>query len=331
MAIKSLSHFPLLMAVLMLSACASGGARTTSEVDKTSTMNPALKTTAIDRSMESALAAAEASGDKQEILLILERVYVRNPKDPIVATRYARALREDDQINASIRILQPFTTGANKNVEAVTEMAMTQLALGDFPSAETFAKDAIDMNPKNARAFLALGTAQDAQNKHQEAEVSFRNGMKYWQGDASPIMNNLALNLASQGHLEESLALIEKAQALSPGRMDLERNRRIIATLIETTDPRPPAPNAKPASVPTTKPKPSASSSSEKRGDAKILDLSPKPQAAKTAKNKPVESKPAKKAEEKSAAPQEPPADNINGQANGVTKMKTNIKLKPLN
>ena len=59
--------------------------------------------------------------------------------------------------------------------------------------------------------------------------------MKHWKGDSTPILNNLALNLASQGHLEEALSLIEKAQKMAPGRMDLERNRRIIATLLETT------------------------------------------------------------------------------------------------
>ena len=75
----------------------------------------------------------------------------------------------------------------------------------------------------------------DAQKKHQAAEVAFREGLEHWQGDSTPILNNLALNLASQGHLEEALSLIEKAQQLSPSRMDLERNRRIIATLIETT------------------------------------------------------------------------------------------------
>lgn len=335
---KFFSLFSLLLAVAVLSACASGGAKPTTTATKTSTMNPALKTAAIDRTLEKALADAEASGNNQEILSILERVYVRNPKDPIVATRYARSLRNDDQVNASMRILQPFSTGANKNVEAITEMAMTQLSLGDFASAEKFAEDAITMNPKNARAFLALGTAQDAQNKHQEAEVSFRSGMKYWQGDASPIMNNLALNLASQGHLEESLSLIEKAQALSPGRMDLERNRRIIATLLETSGPRPPAPEAKPAAAPKPKPKmdkqssvsPPAAKPAPKqaavsapagRGDAKVLDLAPKPQPAKAETKKAVEKKIEKAAEE----------EKMQVNVDAVINTKTNIKLRPLN
>ena len=233
----------LLLSVVILSACAGGASKTAEPV---SSMNPNLQTTAIDKVMEKALKQAEAAGNKQEALALLQQVHARNPKDPIVATRYGRALREDDQINAAIRTLKPFTKGENKSIEALTELAMTQLSLGDFKAAELSAVEATEMNSKNARAYLALGTAQDAQGRHQDAEISFREGLKHWKGDASPIMNNLALNLASQGHLEESLSLLKKAQKISPNRLELERNRRIISTLLEASGPRPPPPSTKP-------------------------------------------------------------------------------------
>jgi Flp pilus assembly protein TadD len=240
---KSLAVF-LVTSTLLLSACAGG--TTTTAQQPASTMNPNLQTSAIDRAMEKALAQAEASGNSQEILAILGQVHRRSPEDAIVATRYGRALREDDQIKAAIRTLEPFTDGKKVNVEATTEMAMAQLAMGDFQAAEDYATRATQMDPKNARAYLALGTAQDAQGRHQDAEVAFREGVRHWQGDPSPILNNLALNLASQGHLEEALSLLKKAQKAAPNRIELERNRRIIATLLETTGPRPPAPTKKP-------------------------------------------------------------------------------------
>lgn len=252
MGIMRFKHFSILgLSILMLSACAGGGGQ---QKPVTSSLNPGFKSSAIDRAMGKALAAAEKSGNTQEVLALLQQVHARNPDDAIIAARYGRALREDDQINNSIRVLKPFTSGEKANEEALTEMAMTQLALGDFKAAEGFAALAVEKNEKNARGYLALGTAQDAQGKHQDAEISFREGLKHWQGDASPIMNNLALNLASQGHLEESLSLLEKAQEVSPGRIELERNRRIISTLLETTGPRPPKPAAKPAVKPATKP-----------------------------------------------------------------------------
>lgn len=255
-----------ILSLLLLTACAGGA---TKKGIVTDSLNPNLKTSAIDRKMEKALSNAEAIGNKQEVLSLLGQIHTRNPDDPIVATRYGRALREDDQINAAIRTITPFTEGENKNIEALTELAMTQLALGDFAAAENSAINAVELNPKNARAYLALGTAQDAQGEHQDAEISFREGLKHWQGDASPIMNNLALNLASQGHLEESLSLLEKAKKLSPNRLELERNRRIISTLLETSGPRP--------SVPSSKPSTEATSEPEAENDSKAIKPSRKP------------------------------------------------------
>lgn len=234
----------LLGSTLLVSACAGGTATTAQQ--PTASMNPNLQSDAIDRAMEKALADAEASGNTQEVLALLGQVHRRNPKDAAVATRYGRALREDEQINAAIRTLEPFTDKSNANVEATTEMAMAQLALGDFKVAEKYAVKATQMDANNARAYLALGTAQDAQGRHQDAEISFREGVRHWRGDPSPILNNLALNLASQGHLEEALSLLKKAQKASPNRIELERNRRIIATLLEASGPMPPAPNKKP-------------------------------------------------------------------------------------
>ena len=244
------SFLTLAVSVLALSAC-SGGTATKKPVTSNS-MQPHLKSSSIDKAMEKALAQAEASGNNQEILAMLAQIHGRNPNDAIVATRYARALRSDDQINMAINTLSPYVRGENKNIEVITEMAMAQIAIGDFDAAEDYANTAIEMSPKNARAYLALGTAQDAQSRHQDAEISFRAGLKNWKGDPTPILNNLALNLASQGHLNESLSLLEKALKISPKRMDLERNRRIIATLVETSGTPAPAPSSKPAEAKKT-------------------------------------------------------------------------------
>ncbi|MEM8832969.1 MAG: tetratricopeptide repeat protein [Pseudomonadota bacterium] len=242
------SLFLSLSAVLLLAGCASSDYSNEDRSAIYSSNEYLPKTKAIPRSTEASLAAANKAGDKQEALAILQKIYVDNPKDPVVAVRYGRLLREDDQIKAAEKVLQPYTGGKNANDLALTEMAMTQIALGNFPAAQTYAEKALKLNDKNARSHLALGTALDAQKEHQKAEVAFRNGMKHWKGDPTPIMNNLALNLASQGHLQEALSLIEKALDKNPNRLDLERNRRIIATLLESTGPRAPAPAKKPTS-----------------------------------------------------------------------------------
>lgn len=309
----------LLISTLMVSACAGG---TTQQAQRpVSSMQPQLKSASIDRAMESALAQAQAAGNKQEVLALLGQVHKRSPKDPIVATRYAVALRDDEQINAAIRTLKPFTGKENANIEATTEMAMAQLALGDYDAAASYSDKAIKMDTQNARAYLALGTAQDAQGNHEDAEVSFRQGVKFWKGDPSPILNNLALNLASQGHLEEALSLIKKAQQASPGRVELERNRRIISTLLETTTPMPPAPDQKPSAE---KPKEESKKTAKKKAPIPPKKkVAVKQEPKKAPKQEPKE----KVAEEKIEVKEEPKKQE---QRQAEPKSTVNIKLKPL-
>lgn len=250
-----------MLSSLLVSACASNTAKAPTTKTTSAAQNsarPSLETESIDRAMQTALANAEASGDQQQVIATLAQIQSRNPDDVILATRYARALREGDQLNKAQKVLQPFVNGEEPNAEALTEMAMTQLGLGQYKDAQTYALKSTVADPKNARGFLALGTAQDALKDHPNAEQSFRQGLKHWKGDPSPILNNLALNLASQGHLEESLSLLERALKISPKRLELERNRRIIATLLETASPTAPSPVKKPNIIipDTAKPEP---------------------------------------------------------------------------
>ena len=254
--LHKLTSFALIgFSVIALSACSASNngdktsAPTTTKqttITDNNSARPNLESQKLDQVMKTALANAEANGNKVEVIATLEQILQANPDDAIIATRLARELRENDQIGKAERVLRPYVDGETPNVEAVTEMAMTQIALGNYDSAKRYALNSTVINPKNARGFLALGTAQDALKDHGNAEQSFRQGLKYWKGDPSPILNNLALNLASQGHLNESLSLLERAVKISPKRMELERNRRIIATLVETSTPMAPAPSTKP-------------------------------------------------------------------------------------
>ena len=200
----------------------------------------------IDRAIQTALTNAEAAGNKNQVLSILGQLQSRTPDDPALSVRYARALREHNQGSKAKKILTPFINGGTANVGALTEMAMIELGTSNYAAAKNFAMQATEIDPQNARSYLALGTAQDALQEHDSAEQSFRQGLEHWQGDPSPILNNLALNLASQGYLDESLSLLERALKISPNRLELERNRRIIATLLETANPLAPSPTKKP-------------------------------------------------------------------------------------
>jgi Flp pilus assembly protein TadD len=225
--IRGLLLASLSISVLALAACGSTGSSNHSNTSEASR---------VDSILERAAREAKASGNKTETVALLEKIYQRNPDDAAVATSFGQALREDEQLNRARQVLFPYTEGKNAYTDAVIELAMVQLALGQYKEAELTSRRAVKMDEKSGRAFLALGTALDAQNYHEQAEVAFRKGIDNWKGDPTPIMNNLALNLASQNKLEQAIDMLLKAKEISPGRTEIERNLRIIRTLQETAD-----------------------------------------------------------------------------------------------
>lgn len=234
------------LAVLGLGACASFG----TAVPDNSADSHEERNARIDAVLNQAADEAEASGNSAQSLAILEQMHRRDPKDPVVAVRFAKALREDDQINRAATVLRPVTSAEDADPEALTELAMVNLSLGEYIEAEKLARQAVVEDEKNGRAYLALGTTLDALGHHEQAEIAYRKGLDEWKGDPAPILNNLALNLASQGYLDEAVSVLEKAKKIAPNRLEIERNLRIVRTLRESTPTsNAPTPGRKPDAV----------------------------------------------------------------------------------
>lgn len=299
------------VSILALGACSTTGSNVSNQADARR----------VDSILERAAREAKASGNKVETLALLEQIYGRNQDDPAVATSFAQALREDEQLNKARQVIYPFTEGKNAYPDAVTELSMIQLSLGQYKEAELTARRAVELDPKQGRPYLALGTALDAQNYHEQAETAFRKGIDQWQGDPAPIMNNLALNLASQNKLDQAIDMLKKAQEISPGRVELERNLRIITTLKEDADDfivkqeeekKAAAAPAKPAAAKSEAT--AAKKPEDKKPETNTADkqLPPKEDAKPVAKA-PAKSEPAK-TEAKVIAPEkvEPAADRTN-------------------
>lgn len=187
----------------------------------------------IDTAIEKATVNAARKGSKSASLLALEKQYKRNAESPSHALAYAKKLRQAGQFNHAKLILKPFSTGEDIAEGINTEMSMVALGLDNYDSAEKYAQKAVLQNPNDYEAYQNLGIALDAKEMHPEAERAFRKGLEHWQGDPTTIMNNLALNLATQGFIDEAVEVLERAKAISPDRIELERNLRIIRTLNE--------------------------------------------------------------------------------------------------
>ena len=199
----------------MLAAC-----QTTSSTGKDAAIDP----------VNAALQRGTTSGP--ESLSSIERLYKQDSNNPNLAVRYARALRENGRMTRAAMVLNPLIENPKtKTVGVITEFAAVQASMGNYESAEKHARAAVVQDQNSAEAYHVLGIALDAQGFNKQAEVAFRKALDNWSGDPSPVLNNLGLNLAAQGFLDESISTLRRAAALAPNKTEIERNLRIVQAL----------------------------------------------------------------------------------------------------
>lgn len=224
----------LSVSILALSACQSA---TTEQVDTKLSHSDAIA---------AAIQRAENASGIAPSLATLEKRYKRNTNSEIAAAQFAHALRKNNMLTQAALVLEPFSTKEKASVATITEYGHILLAQGEHKKAEKTVQSAILKDAEYDRAYHALGIALDAQGMHKEAERAFRKGLELWKGNPTTIMNNLALNLASQNHLEEAAEILQRALTLSPDRREIRRNLRIVTALQQS--------HAVPAPKPISKP-----------------------------------------------------------------------------
>lgn len=214
----------LLIAVLFLSGCQTTGTPDRAS-DEYSRLDSAIE--------EAIIKTAEKGGSPKAEFIILEKKYKRDSSNPSYALAYAQALRKRGAYARAATILKPFSDQDLPFSGVNTEMSVIALEQGDYDMAEIYAQLSVVQDPKDYTAYRNLGITLDAKEMHIEAERSFRKSLEYWVGDPTSTMNDLALNLATQGDIESAIEMLECAKKLSPDRVEIERNLRIIRTLNE--------------------------------------------------------------------------------------------------
>lgn len=227
-----------LTAALMLSGCvvatndAGVGAPIDSMMGKKAMTERRLATAAID---------AIAAGKADEALISYEKLYKRSFKNADVSLNYAQLLRKAGRVDEAVKVLAPFVakegammSGNPPQALIKTEYAAALIARGDFAAAQAMldtvlaSPEAADFHPD---ASHLAGIALDAQGNHKAAEKLFRQALDGWKGDPTSVMNNLALNLASQGLFDESLTTLRRAQVMAPDKTEIAQNIDIVNSL----------------------------------------------------------------------------------------------------
>jgi Flp pilus assembly protein TadD len=209
---------------LQLAACASSQNQMTQEG----------RMKQVDAALINAAQQTTDQGVTPQSLTMLGSMYKSNPEDPTAAIRYARGLKEADELAKARIVLEPFYKKRTSSPVLKTEYASVMLQAGEYQDAERAARKAIEQDPSIGLSYHILGIALDAQGAHPEAEAAFRSALENWMGDPVPVMNNLALSLTAQGHLDEAAEILYKAKEADPNRMEIERNLRIVDALRAT-------------------------------------------------------------------------------------------------
>lgn len=209
----------MLGSALMLAACQTTG---TTPKDSADPVNAAF---------ERAASETPTNGGV-EALTVIERLYKKDSTNPDLAVRYSRSLRENGRMTRAAMVLNPLIENPKTKTKAVvTEFAAVHASMGNYELAEKNARMAVLMDSNSAQAYHILGIALDAQGYNKQAEVAFRKALDNWSGDPSPVLNNLGLNLAAQGFLDEAISTLRRAASLAPNKGEIERNLRIVQAL----------------------------------------------------------------------------------------------------
>lgn len=216
------------LATTQLAACQ------TTQSGSPETGTPAVKNDqSINEAIERAALSAGLGSEETRMLSEIEKTYKRDSDNPLNALNYGRALRKAQQFVAAEAVLKPFADKKDGMAEIKEEMSSVQLELGKFSDAEKYAQDAVLLAPEDYIAYRNLGIALEAKGMHAQAERAFRKSLEFWKGDPTPIMNNLALNLATQGFVDEAIDILERAKEIAPDNVRIERNLRIVKALNE--------------------------------------------------------------------------------------------------
>lgn len=239
----SIRRIPSAAALSLVSLLALAACETASDMSVTKPLDSMMgKHQQAEARLSTAAAEAIAAGKSIEAEELYAKLHRKNPRNAEAAVNYAQTLRKNGKAQKAADILTPIVRSSDKSGAikqdalpiALNEYAATQIALGNFENAD----DALGVVLENdaakefhADAYNLMGVALDARSEHGEAEPMFRTALEEWKGNPTSVMNNLALNLASQGMFDESLMTLRKALVMAPDKQEIARNIQIISDL----------------------------------------------------------------------------------------------------
>lgn len=140
----------------------------------------------------------------------------RNPRSATFQTRQAAALVNGGKLDEGKQQLRDVTKAFPSDATAWYMLSVVERQAGNLPGAEDAARKAVDLDPRNPRSALALGSALQAQNRYDDAEKQYR-GVLSSDPKNAEALNDLGYMLAERGQkLDEAVDLLSRALLIDP-------------------------------------------------------------------------------------------------------------------
>lgn len=215
--------FPVALLALLLSGCAGGGndpmAADTDTVAK-----------AVEPSLRTAAATAEASRDWKGAAQHWRTLYARAPNDKGLALSLARALRYGGEAQQGADILLDATARLGRDPALVAELGKAWLAADRLGLALKTLEEARTLAPRDWEVHSALAVALDSAGRYPEAQAAYGRAL-----DLSPdnpvVLNNLALSQAMAGRLDEAVATLTRAEDQPQAGPQIRQNLALLLAL----------------------------------------------------------------------------------------------------
>ena len=168
--------------------------------------------------LKPATPAERAAADKLDLMgqaTFWVREHTITPGDREAAERAVAALRRINSQERAAEIAGQAVMQHRQSPALWADLGLSLAAMGQGSNAALALREAIRLNPRDARLHSALGVALDQMNQPEQARAAYTEALRISPNDPN-IMTNLGLSYVMSGDLPQAEATLRRAAA-APG------------------------------------------------------------------------------------------------------------------
>jgi len=183
---------------------------------------PVQDNTVVDVLFQSA-ASAEQGAEYAAAAQHYQKLFARDPENPVIVFALARNLRYSGAAAEATRLLQGAAAKIKTEPGFRLALGKSQLASGETRPAIANFKSALSADPENWEIHSTLGIALDLSDDFAAAQQSYRRALALSPKNPS-VLNNMAISLALSGDLAGAISTIKDAPQVARHNPQIRQN-----------------------------------------------------------------------------------------------------------